>query len=405
MSRKKPRRHSSPSSPPDVPTGQDAPGEAARPAQSEPKPWEIPIEYNEDPEDFDDTILVGESKLTPTRHKDPSTAFGGKPPLPPPTGTEPEITESSRKGDCAEYVDLSGSMAWFDLSRARKFWFARSDRPDELLYWTVSGKWVLYYAKSIDSVLEDADRRVPTVTPWGQDLPQCRELDGKLAACWFKRNGCTKSDLRLMSWEEGSPVPRVSNLVVFGTDNQGLLRVTIFDAGGGLPDEAHEEARRETRTEVIASLKRKLPGLLPPHVLTDAEKVQVLVEAISIIRQTRFALLPDELEPYAAEPDPVGTSRLDWNWRGPVPKGPEPPPRTKRTRLKKGDAATKIIAALDSLAAKGQWNAPEGAIIARAGVSKSTYYNLKKNDDEVIRYMKKYHDRRLGRGPVRPHDL
>jgi hypothetical protein len=78
-------------------------------------------------------------------------------------------------------------------------------------------------------------------------------------------------------------------------------------------------------------------------------------------------------------------------------------PKTKRR--KKGDAAVLIIAALESLAKEGKWDVTEGDIINRAGVSRSTYYNVINNDSRVKRVVKDYRSRRLGRGPVRSNDI
>jgi hypothetical protein len=79
-------------------------------------------------------------------------------------------------------------------------------------------------------------------------------------------------------------------------------------------------------------------------------------------------------------------------------------PDSPRKRLKPGEAALKIRAALDSLAAETKWNVAEWEIIGRAKVAKSTYYRLKRCDDEVKQAMEFYHDRRLGRGPLHAKD-
>lgn len=94
-------------------------------------------------------------------------------------------------------------------------------------------------------------------------------------------------DLRLMSWGDGSGAPTSGkNLVVVGTDNNGLLHIRIFDAAGNRIKDT-DETQLPAQAAAIATLKQQLPGLLPPHVLTDAEKVQVIAEATSIVGQTR----------------------------------------------------------------------------------------------------------------------
>jgi hypothetical protein len=78
---------------------------------------------------------------------------------------------------------------------------------------------------------------------------------------------------------------------------------------------------------------------------------------------------------------------------------------SKPKRLKGGDASAMIVAALDYLANKGEWNASEKQIYKLAGVSRSTYYNVKRRDVEVQNVFEKYHSRRLGRGPVHYKDV
>ena len=93
-----------------------------------------------------------------------------------------------------------------------------------------------------------------------------------------------------MSWGDGSGVPTSGkNLVVVGTDNNGLLHIRIFDAAGNRIKDT-DETQLPAQAAAIATLKQQLPGLLPPHVLTDAEKAQVIAEATSIVGQTRRVL-------------------------------------------------------------------------------------------------------------------
>jgi hypothetical protein len=93
-------------------------------------------------------------------------------------------------------------------------------------------------------------------------------------------------DLRLMSWGDGSGVPTSGkSLVVVGTDDKGLLHIRIFDFAGRRITDA-DEWQLPAQAAAIATLKQQLPGLLPPHVLTDAEKNKVVGEATSIAGQT-----------------------------------------------------------------------------------------------------------------------
>jgi tetratricopeptide (TPR) repeat protein len=95
-------------------------------------------------------------------------------------------------------------------------------------------------------------------------------------------------DLRSMSWGDGSGVPTSgNNLVIVGTDAAGLLHIRVFNAGGNRVTDKDETQLPGTQAGAISALKQKLPGLLPPHVLTDAEKAQVLQEVTSILGQTQ----------------------------------------------------------------------------------------------------------------------
>lgn len=94
-------------------------------------------------------------------------------------------------------------------------------------------------------------------------------------------------DLRLISRGNGSRVPASgNNLVIVGTDNNGLFHIRIFDAGGIRMVDTDETMLPTRQASAISTLKQQLPRLLPPHVLTSAEKTQVLSEVISIVGQT-----------------------------------------------------------------------------------------------------------------------
>jgi hypothetical protein len=118
-------------------------------------------------------------------------------------------------------------------------------------------------------------------------------------------------DLRSMPWGDGSSVPTSDkDLVIVGTDTNGLLHIRIFDAGGSRTEtyetkdgsgvlflksadssgkvlwDVLESKLTATQTRAISTLKRRLPALLPPHVLSGAEKGQVLGEVTSIVDQT-----------------------------------------------------------------------------------------------------------------------
>jgi hypothetical protein len=93
-------------------------------------------------------------------------------------------------------------------------------------------------------------------------------------------------DLRSMSWGDGSRVPTSGNKrVIVGTDDEGLLHIRIFDAKGETVTDTYETKLPADQAAEVATLKRRLRDLLPPHVPTDDEKAQVLGEVTSIVGQ------------------------------------------------------------------------------------------------------------------------
>jgi small GTP-binding protein len=128
---------------------------------------------------------------------------------------------------------------------------------------------------------------------------------------WGARRGAGEGyDLQLMSWGDGSQVPTSGqNLVVAGTDSNGLLHIRTFDlhgvrtdiyeamkdgtlhlvsagASGSVRSETPASSLPTARSQAIANIKQQLPGLLPPHDLSVAERNQVLSDATFIIGQT-----------------------------------------------------------------------------------------------------------------------
>ena len=119
---------------------------------------------------------------------------------------------------------------------------------------------------------------------WRQRAEPSRITSGDIERLAHNQGG---SDLRLMSWGGGSGVPTSGNsLVILGTDGSGQLHIRIFDAGGKLVADTDETKLPSTQAAAIAALKQQLPALLPLHVLTDAEKAQVITEATSIVGLT-----------------------------------------------------------------------------------------------------------------------
>jgi hypothetical protein len=107
------------------------------------------------------------------------------------------------------------------------------------------------------------------------------------------QNGTSRSvwadaiDLRLLAWgptSGGTGVPTAGkDLVVIGIDNIGMLHIRIFDTGGTRVADKDEKTLPVTQAGAISTLKQQLVQLLPPHVLTDAEKAELISEARSIV--------------------------------------------------------------------------------------------------------------------------
>jgi hypothetical protein len=93
-------------------------------------------------------------------------------------------------------------------------------------------------------------------------------------------------DLQLMSWGDGSGVPTTGNsLIILGVDTAGRLHIRIFDAGGNRVTDTDETQLPGAQAGAIAALKQQLPGWLPPHVLTAADKAQLIRQVTSIVGQ------------------------------------------------------------------------------------------------------------------------
>jgi hypothetical protein len=94
-------------------------------------------------------------------------------------------------------------------------------------------------------------------------------------------------ELRPMAWGDGSRVPTSGRkLVILGIDNHGLLHIRIFDAGGKSVMDTDETRLPDTQAVAIAILKRQLPDLSDPHVLTGVEKARVIRRVTLIFGQS-----------------------------------------------------------------------------------------------------------------------
>jgi hypothetical protein len=143
------------------------------------------------------------------------------------------------------------------------------------------------------------------------------------------------------------------------------------------------------------------PEIVAPRDPGDARNPSCLSTATGV-RPDAVSALPTD--PASHRP-PVEPAAPRAEGESKPPKAPAMPASPKRRRLKRGDAPALIRAALESLAARGEWNKSDSEIIKRAGVCRSTYYHALKADEGVKRSMEEYQSRRLGQGPARRDDF
>jgi hypothetical protein len=75
-------------------------------------------------------------------------------------------------------------------------------------------------------------------------------------------------------------------LVVIGIDDNDLLRIRIFDAGGKSVMDTDEKRLSSAQAVAILTLKQQLSGLSPPQVLTGAKKARVMRKVTSLVLRT-----------------------------------------------------------------------------------------------------------------------
>lgn len=95
-------------------------------------------------------------------------------------------------------------------------------------------------------------------------------------------------DLRLMAWGDDSAVPTSGvNLVVLGTDRNGVLHCRIFGPGGRRVTDT-DETKLPAQADAISALKKQLQTLWPPHAPSLTEKARVIAGLTSIVGQTHL---------------------------------------------------------------------------------------------------------------------
>jgi hypothetical protein len=76
-----------------------------------------------------------------------------------------------------------------------------------------------------------------------------------------------------------------------------------------------------------------------------------------------------------------------------------------RKKTAKGDAALLLDATLDSLSKNGLWGKTDVQIFDQAGISRDSFYRLKRDNDSIKKKLAQYRAWSRGRGPVRPGDV
>ncbi len=101
---------------------------------------------------------------------------------------------------------------------------------------------------------------------------------------WIDDFPLTTAGLQLVAMGGWANSPTTgTNLVAAGTDAAGKLHVRVFGSDGTRLLDTDETALPASQAANIAALKAQLPGLVPPHTLTSAEKASVLSAVATIV--------------------------------------------------------------------------------------------------------------------------
>ncbi len=89
-----------------------------------------------------------------------------------------------------------------------------------------------------------------------------------------------------MPWGDGTGVPTSGTaLVIVGTDGDNRVHVRIFDQDGRRVADTDETKLPPAQARPISVLKRRVRGLLPPHVMTVLERARIIGAVASIVHQ------------------------------------------------------------------------------------------------------------------------
>jgi hypothetical protein len=93
-----------------------------------------------------------------------------------------------------------------------------------------------------------------------------------------------------MSWEDGSRAwdasEAMKNQIIVGTDKKGHLHIKIFDKYGSSVTHMDGTTLPRTLADKVSTLKRKLLGFSSSGEPTNAEKEQVISQAVAIHQES-----------------------------------------------------------------------------------------------------------------------
>jgi WD40 repeat protein len=226
-----------------------------------------------------------------------------------------------------------GTIEDLDLSRGELRERRRIRLPSEIARGLLSADGQALAIETTDGLVTLWDAQI------GASRMRIRDLRG------IDRNTSDGPDLRLMSWGDGTGVPTSGfNLIIFGADNDGALHIRMFDAHGNRVTDTDETKLPHSQSGAVSKLKQRLPGLLPPRVLTSDETAQVIAEVISIAGRTPAGHLSSDMAfsgdgSLLALAEPMSGAGLLWHIeRGVQRRFAYPPSRTPEIRFLPGRA-------------------------------------------------------------------
>jgi predicted DNA-binding transcriptional regulator AlpA len=193
-------------------------------------------------------------------------------------------------------------------------------------------------------------------------------------------------------------------------DHTRLVRENLVLLGFAVPEGAESSANVPIFAWPRETIARKLRAFLKEHGCPDEElprPVQIgaskdeLEWAEDYLLRHRLAELPAKPSDCPARPSPKPPA---------ADLAPSHAAERQATdkRQRRGGAAIKLSATLDSLVAKREWCKTDTEILKAAGISRDSFYRLvnpDKGTPEIARKLCEYRRQTAGRGPVRLNEM